>query len=195
MTTKRVDYSILKTFAADRSLSVQWIDYGETYWLGVINNGLTIETVLNKGSADAVDFETNLKIKGNAPLANALMPFAAANGYRARFKGITGTALFGVTTNIDHALAEERWIDGVEVMQVGAAKGDTVHFQIVHPTLGVVDTFGETWNIDSTTGKQGAVVLSYPAKLVAGLSVRCAYNSVGTANVWVGINLRLHKKI
>lgn len=193
---KRVDYTALKTFATDRALSVQWIDYGEHYWLAVINNGLTVETTLDKtlDTANTLDFETTLKLTGNSTVANALMPFAAANGYRARFKGVSGTAAFGVTTNIDHLLAEERWIDGVEVMHVGAAKGDTVNFQIVHPTAGVVDPLGETWNIDSTVGKQGTVLLSYPAKLAAGLTIRCAYVSVGTVNAWVGINLRLHKK-
>ena len=196
MTIKRVDYSILKTFATDRALSVQWIDYGEFYWLGVINNGLTVEANLNKtiDQADVLDFETTLKTTGNAAVANALMPFASANGFRARFKGINGTAAFGATTNIEHPLTEERWIDGVEVTHVGAAQGDTVNFQIVHPTYGVVDAFGSSWNIDSTIGKQGAVVLNYPAKLAAGLTIRCAYVSVGTINVWVGINLRLHKK-
>lgn len=128
------------------------------------------------------------------PDIQTLRPFADPCGHRARFKGYSGTAAAGVTTNLDYTLPAERWIDGVELSQDGAAKGDTVHFQIVHPTYGVVDQFGDSWNIDHTSGKQGAVLLSYPAKIPAGLAIRCAYSSTGTDPVWVGVNLRLHMR-
>lgn len=70
MLIKRVDYSILKTFVTARLLSVQWIDYGEFYWLGVIDAELTLETILNKinDAAAVLDFETTLKTPGNKPV-------------------------------------------------------------------------------------------------------------------------------
>lgn len=197
MLIKTVTWTQLKTVAIARDIPVQWLDYTEKYWIAVIDGSLVLETNLDKvvDAADVLDFETIFKNAGNARLATALKPFANADGFRARFKGISAIVPFGVTTNIDYTLAEERWIDGVEILHVDAAMGDTANFQIVHPTYGVVDTFGTSWNIDSTVGKQGAVVLNYPAKLAAGLTIRCAYMSVGTTtNVWVGINLRLHKK-
>lgn len=150
--------------------------------------------VMNDGNADVTDVSKAVDLLKDVVGALSLKPFADADGFRARFKGVKGTVTAGTTTNLDHVLTEERWIDGVEITHVGGAPGDTVNFQIVHPIAGVLDQFGETWNIDSTAGKQGAVVLSYPAKIPAGLTIRCAYTSVGETNVWIGVNLRLHKK-
>lgn len=130
----------------------------------------------------------------NKPNTVKMQPFADPSGYRARFKGIQGTALAGQVSNIDHTLAAERWIDGVELFQEGAAQGDFVDFQVVHPQAGVLDQFGESWVIDHAICKQGAVVLSYPAKVPAGLTIRIRYTSTGGSNVWVGANLRLHMK-
>lgn len=128
------------------------------------------------------------------PDIQTLKPFADANGFRARFKGVSGTMAAGTSTNLDHVLAEERWIDGIEVHQIGAAAGDNLMFQIVHPQAGVLDEFGSNWFIDSSTGKQNPVIVSYPAKIPAGLTIRTVYNSVGGSSVWLGVNLRLHKK-
>lgn len=73
MLIKRVDYSTLKTFVTARLLSVQWIDYGDFYWLGVIDANLTLETNLNKinDAAAVLDFETTLKTLGNKPVQAA----------------------------------------------------------------------------------------------------------------------------
>jgi hypothetical protein len=152
------------------------------------------DLVINDGTSDITGASKIIDFLRDVAGPTTLKPFAVADGFRARFKGVSGTAVAGTTTNIDHVLSEERWIDGVELSQVGAAVGDTVNFQVVHPTYGVVDEFGASWNIDSASCKQGAVVISYPAKLLAGLTIRCAYTSVGEADVWVGVNLRLHKK-
>lgn len=150
-------------------------------------------TIAKTETADIADFDANYLTYANTP-AIGQTPFSDPSGFRARFKGISGTMVNSSTSNLDLVLAEERWIDGVELMQVGAEKGDTVSFQVVHPTYGVVDTFGENWNVESTDGKQNPVVLSYPAKLAAGLTIRAAYTSVGVVDVWLGLNLRLHVK-
>lgn len=195
----KLTWTDFKSFVTSRSVSLQWREDEACYYLSAFDGQAAKECRIYKmeavDAAALTDFEANYKAGGNARLGPVVLkPFADADGFRARFKGISGIAAFGVTTNLDYVLTEERWIDGVEIIHIGAAQGDTVNFQIVHPTYGVVDEFGSSWNIDSTVGKQGAVVLSYPAKLIAGLTIRCAYISVGIANVWVGINLRLHKK-
>lgn len=196
----KVPWSELKAFFTARGVSLQWREDDARYYLSAFDGPAAKSCRIHKTEAvdaeDLADFEANHKASGNARLAGptVIKPFADADGFRARFKGISGTAAYGQTTNIEHTLEEDRWIDGAQLMHVGAAVGDTVNFQIVHPTEGVVDPLGDTWNVDSTVGAQAPVVISYPAKLAAGLTIRCAYNSVGTADVWVGVNLRLHKK-
>jgi hypothetical protein len=130
----------------------------------------------------------------SGPDLQTLKPFADADGFRARFKGVAGTMNYGTTTNLDYTLSEERYIDGVEILQNNAAVGDSVKFQVVHPTYGVLDEFGDSWYINASAGFQSPVILSYPAKIPAGLTIRVVYNSVGNTNVWLGANLRLHKK-
>lgn len=66
-----VSWQILKSFAVSRSLSVQWIDLSESYYLKVFDGMFVIETEIFKSDpagADQVDFETNFKLTGNTNL-------------------------------------------------------------------------------------------------------------------------------
>jgi hypothetical protein len=152
------------------------------------------DLVINDGDVDITAPAAATLFLLDVPGPVQLKPFATADGFRARFTGFSGTADYGTTTALDYTLSAERWIDGVELLVSGAAQGDYVNFQVVHPQAGVLDTFGATWYVDHERCKQTVVVLSYPARLVAGLIIRVSYVSVGTADVWVAANLRLHEK-
>lgn len=129
-------------------------------------------------------------------------PFADADGFRARFKGISGTATKDTTTNIDYELTEDRYINGVRLMLKDHVDGDYVDFQIIDidNILGlgantVLDEFGSTWYMDSAIRTQPDVIVPYPAKILKDLYIRIKYTSVGTTNnVKVRANLYLHKK-
>lgn len=129
-------------------------------------------------------------------------PFADAQGFRFRGKGIAGTATKNTTTNIDYKLTEERYINGVDLLIKDSVWGDYVKFQVVDVDniLGygagtVLDEFGSDWYIDPNVCQQGQVIIPYPAKIIANLYIRIVYVSVGTVNdVELKANLFLHKK-
>lgn len=146
---------------------------------------------------NAAEFEASYKPFANGlsiPRTESASPFSATGGFFARFTGMEGVAAFGTNTNIDYVLTEERWINGVRIIAKGAAWGDYLKFQVIHPTYGVLNEFGTKWYIDADNAKQGDVVVPYPAKIPAGLTIRLLYTSVGTVDVNVYANLYLHKK-
>jgi len=188
-----LEWSVFKTKAIHKT-QVRYESHPGFYKIHYRDDFGNFETTIaDSETADIAEFVTYWAPYANSP-AIGKNPFSDPSGFRARFKGINGTVPFGTIANIDHTLTAERWIDGVELLVKDANCGDTAKLQIVHPTAGIVDEFGSTWNIDSASGKQNPVVLSYPAKLAAGLTIRTEYNSTGTADVWVGVNLRLHMK-
>ena len=134
--------------------------------------------------------------------------FASADNFRFRGKGVAGTATKNATSNIDHTLTEERFINGVQMIAVNHVAGDKIHFEIVdksrtyagvlYPDVGsgevVLDRFGEDWFLAPGESSQGQILLAYPARILAAMTIRIVYVSVGTeADVSVMANLFLHK--
>lgn len=175
-------------------------------------------------NADTLDFETNFKAKGNKtftdsdgiPLSKP-RAFSNSDGFRFRGKGIHGTCTAGTNTNVDYKLTEERWINGVDLMAKNQLLGDSIKFQVVDkdyayagilypvtyggtawsvvmPTGVVLDEFGTDWYLAEDTQKQEQVLLPYPARVLVNLYIRLIYNSTGSDNVELYINLFLHKK-
>lgn len=191
----KLNWSTFKSFVVTRSIPITWCENDEKYTLNATDGGLLFSCEIQKNPSDTTDlddFVNNFKDVGNKPIGHR--PFADAHGFRARFKGVAFTVTAGQVSNLDYTLSEERWIDGVELIQDNAIFGDSVKFQVVHPTYGILDEFGSDWIIDASIGKQNPVILSYPAKIPAGLTIRIIYNSIGNTDVWLGVNLRLHKK-
>lgn len=177
----------------------------------LISDIATADAIVNDGTVDLgvsdgldhlkgysqkspVDVDGHPIYKGSA--------FSDANGFRARFKGITGTATKTTTTNIDYKMPEDRYINGVRLIMKNHEDGDYVKFQVVDVDniLGygagtVLDEFGDTWYVDSASDTQPDVIVPYPAKILKDLYIRIIYNSTGTTNdVTVRANLYLHKK-
>lgn len=66
----QVDWSILKQFVTDRSLSIQWIDIYGKYYLTALDANFKLETIIIKSDSpetdsDQYDFESNFKTNGN----------------------------------------------------------------------------------------------------------------------------------
>jgi hypothetical protein len=129
--------------------------------------------------------------------------FAYNGQYEAKVTGFRGTAIAGVTTNLDFAIgAEDRHISGLKLMLVNHAEADTVGLSIVDVDnifgLGagtVLKTFCQTWNVDHEKSDQGQNSFNFVAKINAGLYIRIAYNSTGGTNVIAKLNTILFKKI
>lgn len=133
-----------------------------------------------------------------------LMEAFAYNGqYEVKATGYRGTAAAGVTTNLDFAVgAEDRHMNGINMIVHGASDADTLDFKVIDidNALGygaglVLKTFGINWNVDHTKADQGREVFNFVARLPAGVYIRVVYNSTGETAVTVKLNLLLHKKV
>lgn len=133
MLIKRVNWSQLVSFATARSLSVQWIDYSDRYWCGVIDGNLTAETYLDKiaDAVDVLDFETNYKAAGNRPL----QPLDSAGQPIIGVKRIKPLYTF-------QDLKRTTVPIGSRAMNVSGTLGSPIHFEFK-------PTGSEVWEVES----------------------------------------------
>lgn len=109
-------------------------------------------------------------------------------------KGVSATVIAGTTQSIDLLLTDDILMAGGTVLLAkGAAIGDSVHFQVIHPTYGVVNQFITDWYLNPDSTEQAVPPANYPAKLLAGLTLRLVYHSVGETDVWVAVNYNCEK--
>lgn len=214
MLIKQATWTQLKAFADARGLSVQWIDYGETYWIAAIDGALAVETKLDKivDAIDVADFELTRKTPGNRALQpldsdkrSLVTPsaFSLNLDYKVRAKGYSSAATLGATTNHNFAVgAEDRYMNGLVILLKDHVFGDTMALQVVDVDnlLGfgagaMLNEFGTSWNVAGDQQNQGLISFPYNAKINAGLYLRVVYTSTGTVEVKVRVNFLLHKKV
>ncbi len=217
-----VQWSDVKAFLDERSVPAQYIDFKNTYWILAIDGSFQVWCRISKGdpaSADQIDFETNYKDLANTTVTDSdghsvvrLSPFSSSGGFRARFKGFSGTAIKADTegvekiTNIDFQITEERYINGVRIMLKNHSYGDCVDLIVVDkdylyagilypseyqpgvpwsavaPNGVELDKFGDQWYVDDTLCTQPDVTTPYPARILSGLYIRVAYKAIGISN-------------
>lgn len=94
----------------------------------------------------------------------------------------------------DLVLVDDYLITGGRLLVENGNLGDKIYLQIIHPTLGVVNEFVSGYRIAPDTTLQLDLDLDYPAKISAGLSIRCRYVSNNeTAQRKIALNLYLHR--
>lgn len=95
----------------------------------------------------------------------------------------------------DLLLTEDYLITGGMLLVKNGSFEDKIYMQVVHPIVGVVNEFITGYRIVEGVQKQFQIELPYPAKLEAGLSIRCKYvpdqSQQGTRDI--AVNLYLHK--
>ena len=113
-------------------------------------------------------------------------------------QGVATTITAGSAQNLDYLLADDCLITGAWMMSNDGYFGDTANFQIVdttgftgYPAGTVLNQFITNWYIPPTMDDQ--FDLQYPAKIIAGLTLRLAYQSTGPTDVFLAINYKLHK--
>lgn len=140
-------------------------------------------------------------------------PFASTDGLRFRGTGFKGVITAGTEGCIEYCMPELRYMNGTELILQNHEWDDTVKLQVIDKdgvgvTLGwydqatwdampkpyVADEFGTDWNIATDVQRQGPNILKYPALIAPGLYVRICYNSTGSTDVKIKVNLFLHKK-
>lgn len=93
------------------------------------------------------------------------------------------------SANIDISFADDVLITGAVIKLEGNNPDDTYRFQVVHPSVGVLNEFIDWYAKDLDED------LLYPAKIFAGLIVRIIYENTGSSDVTVRVNYKVHKVI
>lgn len=187
----------IKRLATQKVLPIQWTESDNSYHIAIVDGPFILTCIISAGSleADTVDFETNHK--GITARRVSTAQTALTNPEDYRFRG-TATAwtecAAGTTTDIDitPSATEDRWVSGGFVIHKDANPGDTVSFKVVHPLVGVVETYVPSWLVTPGTGQQHIEV--YPARIPAGLILRVSYTNVGGTAAWCGVNYLLHRR-
>lgn len=111
----------------------------------------------------------------------------------------SGQAIFLIcdvseTQSQDLVLSDDYLVTGGDLLVEGGLIDDKIFLQVVHPVAGVIKEFISGFRIASDTIKQLNLQLPYPAKIPAGLSLRCKYISAATGSTRkIAVNFYLHK--
>lgn len=128
------------------------------------------------------------------PFAESLVTFSGDS--------VSATITAGQTANVDYYLDPAKFPNGVylnggSLISSGASKGDYFSAQVVdvNNTLGygsnfIVNKYILQWFVDPLARMH--ISTDYAALLVPELYLRIIYTSVGTSDVWFGINYYLH---
>lgn len=109
-------------------------------------------------------------------------------------KSVMGTSNASETTTIDLVLVDDHLLTGGLLIVKNGKMPDMVTLQIVHPAYGVVNEFVTKYRVIEDSNKQFELVLEYPARLFAGLSIRCKYeSSADIGERTIAVNYFLHK--
>lgn len=113
-------------------------------------------------------------------------------------QGVNTTITAGQTANLDCTLTDDCLLTGIELIVNNGNYGDTANLQVVdvsgaftgHPGT-ILMQAATNWNLIPTSNTQ--FDLTYPAKILAGMTIRAVYTSTGSTNVFLAINYKLHK--
>lgn len=109
-------------------------------------------------------------------------------------RSITGTVNENETINADYTFIDDTLMNGGVLIVKEAKITDKVSLQVVHPTYGVVNEFVTEYRLAEDQQVQFKLDLPYPAKLVAGLTIRCKYVASEEKGQRIfALNLLLHK--
>jgi hypothetical protein len=109
-------------------------------------------------------------------------------------RGFSTTITAGTTGTLDYTLTDDCLISGGCLLCVTGNKGDKVNFQVLMGQT-VVAQYVTDWYITPDSVQQSVPQSRYPAKLVAGLTLRICYTSTGETDVWIAINYDIEKVI
>lgn len=119
-------------------------------------------------------------------------------------KSVQGVCPAGETASFDVTLADDHLLMGLQILAKNSNFGDTLTLQVIDiagtlpngasfPPNTVLAQFGTTIGVCDDKQEKLNERSVYPAKLLAGLSIRLVYTSTGTTDVNVIANYILHK--
>lgn len=193
----QLSWNKIKPIIDAKSISIQWIDLGDRYWIHAVDGSFTLECMLHKTiePTETADFEANYKPSGNKKISiTDQSGIKEPKEHRARLVGIAnGIATKNTTTDFDWQMQQLAWLgtnkvsyfDGVQYHGGNAVDGDTVTFQVVdkdglsYPAGTVLEEFATNWGVTPDTD---AIIRLFKSKMSPGFYIRCKYTSTGTVN-------------
>jgi hypothetical protein len=114
--------------------------------------------------------------------------------------GVSGTVNYGDTGSIDYTFTDDCLLTGIVFFSNSSQYGDYANLQIVD-TNGITGAPPGTVLLQPATNwyicpnQYFSADVQYPAKIIAGLTIRLVYvsTSVGLGSTFVAINYKLHK--
>jgi hypothetical protein len=97
----------------------------------------------------------------------------------------------GQSADIDITMTDDHLLTGGWLMISGGDPGNSCTFQVVHPIAGVVNQFITSWKMPAECFTP--IMVPYPAKIYAGLTLRLVFVNSGATDCIVAINYDLHK--
>lgn len=123
-----------------------------------------------------------------------------AKDLNAALRGDLFQAVAGENTTRDLLITDDSLVDGAIVHVINSALGDKLKCQVIdkdnifgYGANTVLGQYVTDWYINPAKTEQLDFTCPYPAKIYAGLYLRVVYISVGTNNVDVIVNYKLHK--
>lgn len=210
-----VTWTVFKSFVSTRSLSIQYVDINDTYYMKAFDGLFQLSCNLYKLAADTTDvtdFETNFKANGNKPPTTEPQPFAIPAYRTKRDASEWVDCDADSTTIIDYQLTAERYVTGGEIIYKDAKKGDYITAEVydadgvipaqyraalceAHPS---VASYIIKKQLKPCTGYDSFEINTYPlnAKINAGLYLRVSYVATAeTGTREVVVNYSLTKKL
>jgi len=188
-----------KSFVNQRSLSIQFVEMRNNYYLKAFDGAFCLECVLPTGvdNADAIEFEASYKSNGNKSLVNQSLPFASkqlANGKKLykREHGIQSSLSAG-SNNIIFTVPYP-WVKIIGIELVNGETLDIVDFYILDSTTGTysgvpnyqLNQFGFSVNVAPGFYEE---VCNYDADLYYGMQIKLVYNSISAKTIGINFNL------
>jgi hypothetical protein len=136
-------------------------------------------------------------VNGRLVITNS--PFSDSSGFRFRGASFKFNATANSETVYDYPLTEERFVHGGMLIVDNVGEDDKATFEVVDKDNifgfgagAVLDRFIDSFYIPKNESLE--VALAYPARLIAGLYLRCKYTSTHASGAIIKCNLYLHKK-
>lgn len=207
-----VEWSTFKSFVTDRSLSIQYIQTTDFYYLVASDQYFSLSSSLDRNASDQtdiVDFETNYKSNGNKSLVDtanvqSIAPFGTktinvsgvTKKLYARNTGMKFTVNNGSNT-LSYTMTYP-WAKLLGAEIVGCDKLDTTDFKVYDTAAGtysgvanaMLNQFGFTVNLNQDFYQR---ISPYDADVYVGMVLKLTYVSVAVLPKTIGVNLILNE--
>ena len=121
-----------------------------------------------------------------------------ANKVISAAQGVSTNFIANTSSNLDLTMTDDCLLTGLVFFTVNANNGDFANLQVVdttgitgYPAGTVLAQFATNWYVNPS--QQLAMDIQYPAKIIAGLTLRMVYTNTGSSPVFSAINYKLHK--